>query len=70
MSQIVKCDVCGRLYNQSYLTSHKRLAHDRKNATPFSIDETKAVDTIIALFRQVSAKTRKDVLDRLTAVPE
>lgn len=70
MSQMVKCDVCGRNYNQRYLTSHKRLSHKKKSSTPDSVDETKAVDMILALFMQVSAKARKDVLDRLTAVCE
>ncbi len=30
MSEIVKCEICGKLFNRRYVKSHKRLAHDKK----------------------------------------
>lgn len=68
-SRMVKCDLCGRIYNQSYLASHKRLSHKGQSA-PASVEDAKAVDMILALFMQVPAKTRRDVLDRLAALLE
>lgn len=70
MSQMVKCDVCGRSYNQRYLTSHKRLSHKKKSSAATSVDEAKAVDMILALFMQISAEAKKDVLDRLNGLSE
>ena len=29
----VRCDVCNGIFNQSYLASHKRLAHAKKGAS-------------------------------------
>lgn len=69
-SPMVKCDVCGRRYNQRYLTSHKRLSHNAKNAVPVSLDETRAVETILALYKKISDKARVDLLRRLSAAEE
>jgi hypothetical protein len=30
MSEIVKCDICGGIYNQSHLSSHKRLSRGKR----------------------------------------
>ena len=64
VSQMVKCDVCGGHYNQRYLNSHKRLSHRNKSES-ISVDETRAVDTILALCKQISAKARRNLLRRL-----
>jgi hypothetical protein len=69
VSQMVKCDVCGRHYNQRYLTSHKRLSHNNKSESN-SVDETKAMETILALYKQMSAKARKELLQRLTGAAD
>jgi hypothetical protein len=67
MSEIVKCDVCGGLYNQRHLTSHKRLSHGKKNSFAFTVaDEPGAVNAIFTLYKRLSAKARKEILDRLT----
>lgn len=66
VSQMVKCDVCGRYYNQRYLTSHKRLSHKMKSDS-VSIDEAKAVETILDLYKRISAEARADLLHRLNA---
>jgi hypothetical protein len=31
MSEIVKCGVCGKVFNKRYVKSHKRLAHEQKS---------------------------------------
>jgi len=66
-SPMVKCDVCGRQYNQRYLTSHKRLSHNAKNDPSISVDDARAVETILALYKKISAKARNDLLNRLSA---
>jgi len=63
-SQMVKCDVCGGRYNQRYLNSHKRLSH-RDKSESISADETRTVDTILALCKQLSAKARRNLLRQL-----
>jgi hypothetical protein len=68
MSEIVKCDLCGGLYNQRHLASHKRLSHGKKDYFTATVaDERDAVNVILALYKRLSAEARKDVLDRLAA---
>ena len=67
-TQMVKCDVCGRHYNQRYLTSHKRLSHERRKPNVLQLDETEIVERILSLFVQATEKTRKETLERLAAM--
>ena len=63
----VKCDVCGGIFNQSYLPSHKRLAHSKNNpstATPTT--EREAIQKIVSLYERLSVKARKRVVHLLT----
>jgi len=66
---MVKCDVCGRHYNQRYLTSHKRLSHHAKS-DPISFDDSRAVETIVALYKKISASAKAELMRRLSAVPD
>lgn len=66
--QMVKCDVCGRHYSQRYLTSHKRLSHNKNRSTP--MDEAKALETILALYKQISSEAKRELLHRLTVAAE
>lgn len=63
-SRMVKCDVCGRHYSQRYLSSHKRLSHDKNRSV--ATDESKTVETILALYRQISSEAKRDLLQRLS----
>ncbi|HXX46184.1 MAG TPA: hypothetical protein VEJ38_15755 [Candidatus Acidoferrales bacterium] len=65
-SPMVKCDVCGRHYNQRYLTSHKRLSHNAKTDPSVSVDDSRAVEMILALYKKISAKARTDLRHRLS----
>ena len=65
----VTCDVCGRRYNQRYLTSHKRLSHNGKNHAP-SADDTRDVETILALYKRISPKARIELKRRLSATSD
>jgi hypothetical protein len=68
-SLIVKCDVCGQQLNRRHLSSHKRLSHGKNNKSPVSIgDEAKAVETILALYLQLSTKSRNNVVKRLASL--
>jgi hypothetical protein len=68
-SPIVKCDVCGQHYNRRYLSSHKRLSHGKRNNSALRIqNESKAVQTIVDLYLQLSATSRRNVIDRLASV--
>jgi len=64
----VTCDICGGTFSQSYLPSHKRLAH-RKNrpATVRPITEKEAMQKIASLYEGLSASGRRRVVRLLTA---
>lgn len=66
MLKMVKCDVCGGLYNQSHLSSHKRLSHSKRKAaflSPKSDPET--LTAILSLYEQLSEEAKKEVRNRL-----
>ena len=68
MSQIVKCDVCGKIYSQSHLGSHKRLSHGkRKSSSRSSKDESGSWEMILAMYERLSDEGKKEVLSRLAA---
>lgn len=68
-SAIVKCDVCGKSFNRHHLSSHKRRAHGQSNNPALAAsEEAKVVETILALYRQLSAASRTNVLERLTSL--
>jgi len=71
MSQIVKCEICGRLDNQRYLQSHMRRSHGqrRDGASPVS-SESEAIQQILSLAERLSDEGRKRLLERLSAVTE
>ena len=67
----VRCDVCNGIFSQSYLASHKRLAHAKKGpstaaATIAPIPEKEAMQKIASLYESLSAKGRKRVIGLLT----
>jgi hypothetical protein len=64
----VTCDVCGGIFSQSYLLSHKRLAHSKnKPATADPITEKEAIQKIASLYEKLSVKGRKRVVRLLAA---
>jgi hypothetical protein len=68
MAQMVRCDICGGLYNQSHLSSHKRLSHGRRKRSPSSPkNDREALEMIVSLYRQLSGESRKEVLNLLAA---
>lgn len=71
MPGIIKCEVCGKLFNESYVGSHQRLAHGKKISSDAKVaDEPGAIDEILSLYNQLSNKCRRELLDRLTALSE
>ena len=71
MPGIVKCDVCGRVFNESYVGTHRRLAHKTEiSSNEAATGEPRAIDEILSLYNQLSNKCRREVLDRLTALSE
>lgn len=64
----VKCDVCGGTFSQSYLASHKRLAHGKSNSLAASFtSEDEAVQAIVSLYGRLSTEGRRRILRLLTA---
>ena len=64
MSQIVRCDVCGGVYNQRYLRAHQRLSH-RIKQTSSAKSEPEALEVIASLYAQLSDENKKALRDRL-----
>jgi hypothetical protein len=69
MSQTVRCDICNGLYNQRYLSAHKRLSHARTGTlAPSIVSELDALQEILCLYARLSDTTQKEVRDRLTTL--
>jgi hypothetical protein len=64
----VTCDVCGGIFSQSYLSSHKRLAHSKNRpAVAGPITEKEVIRKIASFYESLSVKGRKRVVRLLTA---
>ncbi len=63
----VTCDVCGGIFSQRYLASHKRLAHAKNcESTASPITEKRVIQKIAALYESLSVDGRKRVIRLLT----
>lgn len=68
MSQIVKCEICGGVYNRRHLRSHQRLSHSMKKGPVASVARHQGVvDEILLLYRRLPNRDRKIVINLLTA---
>ena len=66
MSEAVRCDVCGLVYNSSYVSAHKRRAHPEKYVQDNpAIDEAEVSVEILSLFRRLSPGGQRNLLRRL-----
>ncbi|PYT99327.1 MAG: hypothetical protein DMG38_12025 [Acidobacteria bacterium] len=67
MGQIVKCDVCGKIYNQSHLSAHKRMSHGQREKLRSNKNEPASVAAIVSMYEQLPEEGKKEVLNRLLA---
>ena len=66
----VKCDVCGGVFSQRHLASHKRLAHNKDLASAAApITQEEVIQKIASLYESLSLNGRKRVI-RLLASKE
>ena len=66
MPRMVQCDVCGGLYNQSHLSSHKRLSHGKRKTAALSPNsDPETLTAIFSLYEQLSEEGKKEVRNRL-----
>jgi len=71
MSEIVKCDICGGVYNQRHLSSHKRLSHGKSRTANLSTaGEPEKLGAVLSLFEQLSEEEKKKVLDQLASAEQ
>jgi len=71
MSQITKCEICGRVYNQSHLSTHKRMSHGigkRSNST--AAGEPEKLETLLLLYNHLSEKDKERLRNQLGAADE
>lgn len=71
MSQIIKCEICGRVYNRSHLSTHKRMSHGigkRSNST--GAGQPEKLETLLLLYNQLSEKDKEQARNQLGAEDE
>jgi len=67
MSEMVNCDICGKMSSKSYLASHKRLAHGKRITPTYSTNnEAEALEVIISLYAKLSDQRKREVRERLS----
>lgn len=62
MGQMIKCDICGKIYNESHLTTHKRRSHETRRS---SENNTASVETILSMYEQLPEERKREVFSRL-----
>ena len=71
MGKIVRCDVCGKIYNESNLTTHKRRSHGMPGASPRSAESgTTSIEVILSMFERLPEDRKREVLSRLMAIEQ
>lgn len=66
MSEIVKCEICGKMFNQRYVKSHIRLSHEKKPSPGSSeLSEPEVMQEILSLYGRLSDDRRKELQTRL-----
>lgn len=69
MAELVKCDVCGKVSNKSYLGSHKRLAHRKRATVADCTSEHEAIELIASLHARLSEEGKRKVREWVLAMP-
>ena len=67
MAELVKCDICGKVSNSSYLSSHKRLAHGKRVTPAYCASEPEAIEVIASLHARLSDEGKRQVRERVLA---
>lgn len=67
MGKVIKCDICGKVYNESHLTTHKLRSHGKREAPRSSNNEQASLETILSMYEKLPEERKKEVLARLTA---
>jgi hypothetical protein len=69
MSRLTKCDICGQISSESYLRSHKRLAHrtTASHSLRSAQTEPETVKAILALYGQLSQENQHLIRSYLLA---
>ena len=69
MADIVRCEICGRIFNARYIASHKRRAHQKNVAAGRAATKPQdKIEEILSLFRGLADEDKKAVLARLSAM--
>ncbi|HKW64347.1 MAG TPA: hypothetical protein VJN89_17480 [Candidatus Acidoferrum sp.] len=71
MGQIVRCDICGKIYNESHLTTHKRRSHGTPATVPHTTEGCAAsIEVILSMFERLPEERKKEVLSRLASLEQ
>lgn len=71
MSEIAKCDICGGVYNQRHLSSHKRLSHSKNRTSGPSIaGEPEKLEAVLSLYEQLTDKEKMELRNQLATAKQ
>jgi hypothetical protein len=69
VSEIVKCEICGKSFNKRHVKSHARLAHKKKsNPHSSAREEEEAMEKILHWYEGLSDKERKKLQIKLKSL--
>ena len=69
MADIVRCEICGRIFNARYIASHKRRAHQKNAGAGRALTKPQdMIEQILSLFQGLADADKKEVLARLSAM--
>jgi len=69
MSEMVKCNICGKTFNDRYVNSHKRLAHQAKSKRARTrLSEPEMIQEILFLYKHLSEEKKQELHARLQTV--
>jgi hypothetical protein len=69
VSEIVKCEICGKSFNKRHVKSHARLAHKKKsNPDSSAREEEEAMEKILHWYERLSGKERKKLQIKLKSL--
>lgn len=67
MAEVVRCDICGKLFSSRHVNSHRRLAHGSVKPTGSPAEED-GMKMIVTLYAGLSAENKAKVRAKLTAL--
>ena len=69
MAEVVRCDVCGKMFSSRHVKSHRRLAHGSDKPAG-SLAEEAGMKMILGVYKSLSSQNKERVRAELAALDE